>query len=119
MTVRTFFANAPRNLGSVLVAALPDDVRVGFVVRGSNGGTWTVETRGGGAHVFDGLVGPLDCIVRGSTDEFLALVSGDVDARRLFLSGRLEVEGDIGLVLQLQRAVASTGRPAPRRQLAR
>ena len=109
MTVLSFFRAAPSVLGPVLAEALPDGVRVGFDLGGDEPGRWTVEKRGGAASVLHGLREPLDCLLRGTSQDFLAVLEGGKAARELFLSGAIQVEGDIGLVLLLQRAVAREG----------
>lgn len=109
MTVLSFFRAAPAVLGPILAAALPDGVRVGFDLGGSEPGRWTVDNRGGVASVLNGLLEPMDCLVRGASDDFLDVLRGGRAARELFLSGAIQVEGDLGLILVLQRAVARSG----------
>jgi putative sterol carrier protein len=109
MTVLSFFRAAPEVLGPVLAAALPAGVCVGFDLTGEEPGKWTVENRGGAASVLDGLSDPLDCLLRGTSEDFLDVLKGGKVARKLFMSGAIQVEGDIGLVLLLQRAVAREG----------
>ncbi|MFT6144777.1 MAG: putative sterol carrier protein [Myxococcota bacterium] len=82
---------------------------MGFDLTGDEPGRWTVENRGGAASVLSGLTDPLDCLLRGTSQDFLDVLKGGKVARELFLSGAIKVEGDIGLVLLLQRAVAREG----------
>lgn len=105
MTVGSFFALAPRTLGPALRRALPDGVRVGFDLEGEGGGAWTVERRGPAVEVAAGLGEPLDCRMTSSVADFVALVEGGLDPRRAFLTGRIQVEGDVSLVLGLARVV--------------
>lgn len=46
-----------------------------------------------------------DCQVRCSVVDFQALIEGRLDPREGYLSGRLVVLGDVGIVLDLRRAV--------------
>lgn len=88
------------DLGSVL----PGDVRICFVVSGPGGGTWTLES-GADEPVRRGEHGPLDCRLACTDADLLALVEGRMSPRRGFLDGLLSVEGDVGLILRLQRAL--------------
>lgn len=110
--VRQFLASVPKALGPILASALPEGVRVGFDVRGERGGRWTVRVRGGALTVTPGLDEPLDCVLRGESDVFAQLIDGRREARALFLSGALEVEGDVGLLLVIQRAIGARRRMA-------
>ena len=94
-----FFASVPD--GDAL--PLPDGVAVTFDLVGDGGGTWTVERRHGQTTVQRSEVPNPDCRLQCSVQDFRALVRGDLDPRAGFLEGRLEVEGDVGLVLRLQR----------------
>lgn len=83
---------------------LPEDVAIGFVLEGAGGGTWTISRRRGRVKVARELVEPLDCKLTCSADDFRALVRGELDGTEGFLSGRLVIEGDVGLVMGLQQA---------------
>ena len=109
MTVFSFFRAAPAVLGPVLAEALPDGVRVGFDLSGEQPSQWTVEKRGGAASVLHGLREPLDCLLRGTSEDFLTVLQGGTVARDLFLSGAIQLEGDFGLILVLQEAIAGEG----------
>ena len=96
------FASITRQLD--LAEVLPVDVRVCIVLSGSGGGAWTVETTGVPS-VRRGDVQPADCRLSCTVVDFLALVEGRMAPRDGFLEGRLDVEGDVGLILRLQRAL--------------
>jgi predicted lipid carrier protein YhbT len=91
-------------------------VSVTFDLRGEGGGSWTVSSRDGSAEVArraeqNGKAGPAspepyaDCVLRCEVSDFRALISGALDPRRGFLERRLDIEGDVGLVLRLLRSV--------------
>lgn len=96
-----FFAAVPE----AELAALPDGVSVSFELRGEGGGTWTVSRVNGATRVRRKLVAYPDCHVRCSVSDFRALVRRELDPRQSFLEGRLAIEGDVGLVLRLQKTV--------------
>jgi putative sterol carrier protein len=105
-----FFAAVPE---AEVLHALPDGVSVTFDLRGDGGGTWTVSRDDGHTEVRRASdprragAGPeyADCHLSCTVADFRALIRGELDPRRGFLEGRLAVEGDVGLVLRLQRTV--------------
>jgi hypothetical protein len=88
---------------------LPAGVSVVFLLSG--GGAWRVERDAAGEiHIEgwgDGRPGRDDCTVECAGEDFLAILEGRLHPARAFLSGRVRVEGDIGLVLRLQQCVLS------------
>ena len=85
------------------VEPLPDDVVVVFHIDGPEGGSWQVESDEEGSRVGPAREGPKDCEIRCSTDTFMRIVRGSLGSNRAFLSGRLEISGDVGLALALER----------------
>jgi putative sterol carrier protein len=98
-----FFAGV-RHRG--LVESLPDGVSVTFDLRGEGGGLWTVSRAGDQAQVSREEQEHTDCRLTCSVDDFRALLMGNLHPMDGFVDGRLNVEGDVGLVLRLHRAVA-------------
>jgi putative sterol carrier protein len=90
-------------LGRVVADALPDEVAVAFDLQGEGGGVWTIIRHGQDVSVQRSRVDPIDCKVRCTVADFRALLEGHLDGRAGFLDGRLEVEGDVGLVLRMQQ----------------
>ncbi len=43
-----------------------------------------------------------DCTVSVSMDDFMALVSGDLNPMSAFMSGKIKVSGDMGVAMKLQ-----------------
>lgn len=100
----SFFADVPARL----VSALPAGVAVTFAVAGAGGGEWTVErTDEGSTRVLTEAVARPDCRLACNVSDFHALLEGELDPREGFLAGRLEVEGDVGLVLALHRCLVT------------
>lgn len=95
-----FFAAVPEHEA---LSALPDGVSVTFDLRGEGGGTWTVARQGGRTEIRRRAASNPDCHFRASVIDFRAFLRGELDARQGFLEGRFQVEGDVGLVLRLQR----------------
>lgn len=42
-----------------------------------------------------------DCTIRMSTDDFQEMVGGDLDATMAYMTGKLKVEGDMGVAMKL------------------
>lgn len=83
---------------------LPEDVSVMFELLGEGGGSWTVCTQQGRLSAQRNTSAIPDCRLRCSVADFRALLRGEIDARQGFFDGRLEVEGDVGIILRLARA---------------
>lgn len=68
---------------------------------------WTVSCASGALSVVQPDGAGTDCTVRCATADLRGLLLGELDPRQGFLSGRLVVEGDVGIVLDLRRALRS------------
>ena len=103
-SLQSFFANVPARV----VQALPTGVSVTFLIEGPGGGAWTLErVEGGSSRVTPRDAERPDCRLACNSLDFQALLEGELDPREGFLEGRLEVEGDVGLVLALHRCLQS------------
>lgn len=71
-----------------------------FVLEGADGGTYLLDLK-------DKLAvtpgdGPAGCTIRMTAGDFVDLFEGRANGQALFFSGKLKVEGDMGLALKLQ-----------------
>jgi len=89
--------------GAALYDALPDGVAVSFDLRGPGGGVWSVDRRGNYPRVIRDAVERPDCRLSCTVEDFHDLLNGRLSSTRGFMEGRLQVEGDVGLVLRLHR----------------
>jgi putative sterol carrier protein len=72
-----------------------------FVLEGAGGGTYLLDLKESlKVTAGDGAAG---CTVRMSAADFVDLFEGRANGQALFFSGRLKVEGDMGLALKLQQ----------------
>jgi putative sterol carrier protein len=46
--------------------------------------------------------GEADCTLKISLDDFIAMTQGELDGTSAFMSGRLKIEGDMGIAMKLQ-----------------
>ena len=104
-SVQAFFKEASSVQRDELAAALPEEVVITFEIAGLNGGVWTVTTEGASFEVQERRSRLADCRISCSADDFRALVTGRLDRYHAFASGKITVEGDVGLVLRLARVV--------------
>jgi putative sterol carrier protein len=82
--------------------ALPEEVAVAFHIDGDGGGAWQVTRQEDPMIRIEPVgSGPVDCEVRMTSQDFMAIVEGRLSPQEAFLSGRVRVEGDVGLVLRL------------------
>jgi putative sterol carrier protein len=51
--------------------------------------------------VADGGEDPVDCTLTADADTFRALLDGELDPTAAFMSGRLAIDGDMGLAMKL------------------
>ncbi len=69
-----------------------------LVLEGDGGGNWLIRLRGG-PNVTEGA-GDADCTLRLSARDYVEMTEGLSDARQLFFSGRLRVEGDLSVAIK-------------------
>jgi hypothetical protein len=71
-----------------------------FQLTGEGGGTWTLTAeRGRIEGVERGGAGQPTATITLSAGDFAAIACGSLDHREAFFAGRIQVEGDVGLVL--------------------
>jgi putative sterol carrier protein len=71
-----------------------------FVLDGEGGGTYLLDLKE--SLTITTGEGPAACTVRMSAGDFVELFEGRANGQALFFTGRLKVEGDMGLALKLQ-----------------
>jgi ubiquinone biosynthesis protein UbiJ len=73
-----------------------------FNISGPGGGTWGVDCTQAGGKVAEGPAASPRCTVAATDADFLAIVNGKLNAQMAFMSGKLKIQGDMGLALKLQ-----------------
>lgn len=74
-----------------------------FNITGPGGGTWTVDCTAPGGKIAAGSAPNAKCTVSATDLDFLNIVNGKLNAQMAFMSGKLKIQGDMGLAMKLQQ----------------
>jgi putative sterol carrier protein len=74
-----------------------------FNITGPGGGTWTVDCTAPGGKIVAGSAPNAKCTVSATDLDFLNIVNGKLNAQMAFMSGKLKIQGDMGLAMKLQQ----------------
>ncbi len=73
-----------------------------FNISGPEGGSWSVDCTAGGK-ISAGTAQGARCTVAATDKDFLAIVNGKLNPQMAFMSGKLRIQGDMGLAMKLQQ----------------
>ncbi len=74
-----------------------------FNISGPGGGSWSVDCTQPGGRIQAGTATSPRCTVAAVDQDFLNIVNGKLNAQMAFMSGKLKIQGDMGLALKLQQ----------------
>ncbi len=74
-----------------------------FNIAGPGGGTWAVDCTVPGGKISAGAAAAAKCTVAALDQDFLAIVNGKLNPQMAFMSGKLKIQGDMGLAMKLQQ----------------
>ncbi|WP_242392855.1 SCP2 sterol-binding domain-containing protein [Anaeromyxobacter oryzisoli] len=76
-----------------------------FDIGGAAGGSWSLDCTAPGGRIAAGPIEDADagCVVAATDHDFVDIVNGKLNAQMAFMSGKLRIQGDIGLALKLQQ----------------
>jgi hypothetical protein len=74
-----------------------------FNITGPEGGSWAVDCTQPGGRISPGTVAGAKCTVAATAADFLAIVNGRLNPQMAFMSGKLKIQGDMGLAMKLQQ----------------
>jgi hypothetical protein len=73
-----------------------------FDISGPGGGSWSVDCTAPGGKITAGTAPGARCTVAAADKDFLDIINGKLNAQMAFMSGKLRIQGDIGLAMKLQ-----------------
>lgn len=76
-----------------------------FHITGDNGGDWVVDTRN--AKVEAATRDDADCTITVADEDFVGLVKGETAGPQLFMMGRLQIAGNMGLAMKLGQVLGT------------
>jgi putative sterol carrier protein len=96
-SAREFFESLPGRVGPARGQALAGSYR--FDVDGA--GSWRLEADGDRLVVTESDA-PAECVIRTDERTFLRIVAGEQSPMGAYITGKVRVEGDLGLALKLR-----------------
>jgi putative sterol carrier protein len=76
-----------------------------FSLSGDDGGDWVIELTENCQEVRDGSDENAACTIAMTAEDFMGLIDGSLNAQMAFMTGKLQVKGDMGLALKLQNVL--------------
>lgn len=99
-TVQEIFQQMPANFDADSAAGLNTSVQ--FSLSGAEAGSWTVVIANGKVAVSEGPADSPAATISMDSDDFVAMTSGELNAMAAFMGGKIQVDGDLNTVMQLQ-----------------
>ncbi len=103
--------------GTMESRAIPENLKgikanYGYKITGTGGGEWTVCVDDGTVKVVEGIKDP-DVTTTVAAKDWIAITLGKLDGMTAFTSGKLKVEGDLGLLTKATSFFKKYTPPAP------
>ena len=76
-----------------------------FSLTGEGGGDWVIRLTDEVQEVKPGLDESAACTIKMSAEDFMGLIAGTLNPQMAFMTGKLQVKGDMGLALKLQNVL--------------
>ena len=101
VTVKGFFESLPEKLEADPGKLSGMDCVYQFNIDGESGGRWYVTSRDNKVTVNEGGADDPNCVITMRDEDFIDLLSGNLNPQMAFMMGKLKVAGDMGLALKL------------------
>lgn len=101
MTPKDYFDKLPESLQAKADKIASINAIYQFEIKGPAGGTWTVDLTQPGGKVCEGASANPSCTVTMEDENFVKLVTGQLNPQMAFMTGKLKVAGNMGLALKL------------------
>jgi len=105
-TVAGFFSELQGKVDPAKISGM--NATYQFAITGDGGGEWYVKIADGSAEVIQGTMENPSITLTASDEDWLKIVSGQLNGQTAFLTGKLKIKGDISLAMKLQ-SVFSVG----------
>jgi putative sterol carrier protein len=79
----------------------PVELSLQFELKGEAGGEWGVEIASGACRTWAGQVEYPVATIRSSDDDIVAIFNGSLNAVAAYMSGRVQVDGDVTAIMNL------------------
>ena len=79
---------------------------IAFNLSGENGGLFWIKVADGAAETGEGSVASADMTVHASADDWFAVAIGELNPMQAFMTGKLKIQGDMGLAMKMQSLFA-------------
>ena len=99
-TIQQVFEGMPTSFQSAKAGNINASVQ--FNLTGEGGGTWTVKIADGKCEMVNGPAEAPTATVTAAASDYLALVRGELNAMSAFMSGKIRIAGDMGLMIKFQ-----------------
>jgi putative sterol carrier protein len=96
-SAREFFEQIPGRIRPEQAQALAATYR--FDIEGA--GSWRLESDGDRVSVTESSA-PAECVIRTDERTFLRLIAGEQSPMGAYMTGKVKVEGDLGLAMKLR-----------------
>lgn len=80
---------------------------------GSDARSWTLDLKNGSGSVTEGAASKSDCKISMADSDFLAMMTGKLDAQQAYFGGKLKISGNIAKAMSLSKIREAMDAPAP------
>jgi putative sterol carrier protein len=82
------------------------DATIQFDLTGENGGLYWVKISGGSCESGEGQSENPKMTLKASANDYFDVATGKLNAMQAFMSGKLKIQGDMGLAMKMQSMFA-------------
>jgi putative sterol carrier protein len=103
--VAELFANMAQTVDSSKIEDV--DATIQFDLSGDNGGQYWVKMANGSVESGEGALENPSMTLKASADDWAAMVNGELNAMQAFMSGKVKIQGNMGLAMKLQTLIGT------------